>query len=376
MVNPGVPWSTRKADIAERSPRGPGSVPVTANSTTKSAISAWLMKCLVPLMTQSPPSRRARVFIERTSEPAPGSVIARQSWRSPRTVGSRYVSTWSFSQARRILLGRATSACSAHDVHPSSRSASVTPMASRPPPPSSAGKFAAYRPAARALPRISLASSSGTASSRSTRSSCGISSRRTKSRTVATTARCSSLSPKSMASPLPPFLARRRLPCPPSARGPADAHNVPGRGRPGEHGVRLTDLQQPGVQVLGHRDHPAAGHVDVHQQLLGRGHILAGELVAHGMEQMKALRPGIEQLQRNPEPVAERRLAQMMHVRLGRVEGAARGPVRLIDTDVPEKGIGGVAYQQQITGLGHVAVVVKPVRRNGGLVERKRRIDR
>ena len=78
-----------------RSPRDVCSVPVTANSTTKSDTSAWLMKCLVPLMTQPSPSRRAIVVIARTSEPAPGSDIARQSCRSPRIVGSRYRSTCS-----------------------------------------------------------------------------------------------------------------------------------------------------------------------------------------------------------------------------------------------------------------------------------------
>src|SRR6185437_10215082 len=67
------------------------------------------MKCLAPLMTQSPPSRWALVVIERTSEPAPGSVIARQSTRSPRTVGSRYVSTCPSRQACRMLLGREVS---------------------------------------------------------------------------------------------------------------------------------------------------------------------------------------------------------------------------------------------------------------------------
>src|SRR6185437_6271535 len=56
-------------------------------------------------------------------------------------------------------------------------------------------------------------------------------------------------------------------------------------------------------------------------------------------------------------------------------EGAAGGPVGLIDADVPEEGVGGVAHQQQIAGLGHVAVVIDPVRRDRGLVERKRRVD-
>ncbi len=68
-------------------PLGVSSVPVATKTMAKSAISAWLMKCLVPLITQSAPSRRANVFIARMSEPASGSVIARQSSFSPRTAG-------------------------------------------------------------------------------------------------------------------------------------------------------------------------------------------------------------------------------------------------------------------------------------------------
>ena len=85
----------------------------------------------------------------------------------------------------------------------------------------------------------------------------------------------------------------------------------------GQHGMGLADLRQPVVQFLRHRDHPAAGHVDMHQQLLRRGHGLAGGLVKHRVEQVQALRPDIEQLQRDREPVAERRLAQVMQMRLG-----------------------------------------------------------
>jgi len=66
--------------------------PVAAKRITKSAASAWEMKCLVPVITQSersPPSRTARVRMPRRSEPASGSVIARHSVRSPATVGNR-----------------------------------------------------------------------------------------------------------------------------------------------------------------------------------------------------------------------------------------------------------------------------------------------
>ena len=70
-------------------PRGVSSSPVATKTITKSACSAPEMKCLVPLSTQSPPIRRAVHAIPRTSDPAPGSVIASASIRSPRTAGSR-----------------------------------------------------------------------------------------------------------------------------------------------------------------------------------------------------------------------------------------------------------------------------------------------
>jgi hypothetical protein len=44
------------------------------------------MKCLVPLMTKSPPCCTALVFIPRRSEPACGSLMARHSTRSPHTL--------------------------------------------------------------------------------------------------------------------------------------------------------------------------------------------------------------------------------------------------------------------------------------------------
>ena len=81
--------STRNAVSVAREPRASCVVLVAANRITKSAWSAWLMKCLVPLMTKSPPVSTAVVLMARRSEPAPGSVIARQSTRSPRTDGSR-----------------------------------------------------------------------------------------------------------------------------------------------------------------------------------------------------------------------------------------------------------------------------------------------
>ncbi len=98
---------------------------------------------------------------------------------------------------------------------------------------------------------------------------------------------------------------------------------MPYRRRRGQDCVRLADRHEPTVRIMRHLDHPAAGRLDMHKQLLGRCHLLSGGLVTHGVEQVQALRPDMEQLQRHPELVAERRLAQMMQVRFGGVERVA-----------------------------------------------------
>ena len=54
--------SIKKAVIFLRDPREVASSPEAANRITKSEWSAWLMKCLVPLITKSPPDSTAEVF--------------------------------------------------------------------------------------------------------------------------------------------------------------------------------------------------------------------------------------------------------------------------------------------------------------------------
>jgi len=79
--------STKKAVMSFFLPRGVSSSPLAMKQMAKSARSAWLMKCLVPFSTQSSPSGRALAFMPRRSDPAPGSVMARQSHFSPRMQG-------------------------------------------------------------------------------------------------------------------------------------------------------------------------------------------------------------------------------------------------------------------------------------------------
>ena len=70
-------------------PSAPRSLSVTANTSAKSASWPPVMNVFSPLMTQSDPSWRADVRIAFASDPAPGSVIAKQDRRSPSIVGRR-----------------------------------------------------------------------------------------------------------------------------------------------------------------------------------------------------------------------------------------------------------------------------------------------
>ena len=89
--NPGtaLPSSSRRSTTNRVIPswRASGSVFVTR--TQKSARAPLVMNVFAPLITYSSPSRIALVRIPATSDPAPGSVIARQPIRSPLIPGTR-----------------------------------------------------------------------------------------------------------------------------------------------------------------------------------------------------------------------------------------------------------------------------------------------
>jgi hypothetical protein len=70
-------------------PFAPFSGSVIAKTMAKSASFPPVMKVFSPLMIQSVPSLRADVLIALASDPAPGSVIAKQDLRSPEIVGRR-----------------------------------------------------------------------------------------------------------------------------------------------------------------------------------------------------------------------------------------------------------------------------------------------
>ncbi len=87
---PGRPVGTTKADI----PFLPACGSVTAKMMAMSALAPLLMNCLLPLIDQPLPSRRARVARAATSEPACGSVRQKQTMLSPRAIGLRMACFW------------------------------------------------------------------------------------------------------------------------------------------------------------------------------------------------------------------------------------------------------------------------------------------
>ena len=77
--------STRNSEIEACA----GPVSLFAATTAKSATPPFVMYILVPFSTQSPPVFRAVVRRPETSEPASGSVTARQPMREPEMAGRR-----------------------------------------------------------------------------------------------------------------------------------------------------------------------------------------------------------------------------------------------------------------------------------------------
>ena len=87
---PGVSASTRNAVMP---PWARLSGSVTAKTRAKSALSPPVMKCFRPLIVHVPRSLLTpRVWIRVASEPAPGSVSAKQVTLSARISGNRYFS--------------------------------------------------------------------------------------------------------------------------------------------------------------------------------------------------------------------------------------------------------------------------------------------
>ena len=197
-------------------PLAPSSLSVTAKTMQKSATSPPVMKVFSPLITHSSPSRTAVVRMLRASEPAPGSVIAKQLIFSPSMVGRRYAACCSSLAWNRMLSASPPNRNCTND-RPSSISISALITAPSPIPPYSSGVWMPKNPAAFALSCSSRSSSSVSPRSlRRSRSrtvcSSGMISRVTNVRTQSRISRSSSVRLRSMTATLtgPPRRGPRR----------------------------------------------------------------------------------------------------------------------------------------------------------------------
>src|SRR5215207_7384275 len=130
-----------------------------ASTIRKSATSPTVTNHFSPSIRKPPPTRSAVVAISEGSEPAPSSVTAKQSRRSPRIAGSRYCSRWAGVQARSALAGRQTVSHSALVSCPSSSCTSTWSRTLRPWPLHSAGMLIAFRACSRTSSAIRVCAS-------------------------------------------------------------------------------------------------------------------------------------------------------------------------------------------------------------------------
>src|ERR1700690_3849310 len=123
VVNPRVPRSTRN-------PLTPESV--AAQTTAMSAMEPLVIHILVPLRTQSSPSRRAEVRIEDGSDPASGSVSPKQPMARPAAIsGSQrdFCSSLPYAEIGNIASDPWTETNERRPLSPASSSSLATPYA-------------------------------------------------------------------------------------------------------------------------------------------------------------------------------------------------------------------------------------------------------
>src|ERR1039457_3248954 len=123
VVKPRAPRSMRK-------PRTPESV--IAHTTAMSAIEPLVIHILVPLITQSSPSRRAEVRIEVGSDPASGSVSPKQPIARPAAIsGSQraFCSSLPYAEMGNIASDPWTETKERRPLSPASSSSHATPQA-------------------------------------------------------------------------------------------------------------------------------------------------------------------------------------------------------------------------------------------------------
>ena len=95
-------------------------------------------------------------------------------------------------------------------------------------------------------------------------------------------------------------------------------------------------------------------------------------LAVQRMQQPHALVIGLENPRRDVEGLERAGLGLVHHVGLDGIHGAAGPAVGVVDAGVAEQGIGRIAKYLQVARVGHVAVVVDPLRPHPGLEHAQR----
>src|SRR5258705_10563841 len=131
VENPFMPFSIIKAVM----PLEPAVASVLAYTTSVSATVPLVIHILLPLMTKRSPFFSARVAIDTTSLPAPGSDIAKEPTCSPEISFGRYFRFCASLPLRRISLTQRLE-CPPYDRPPAAQAHEIpSPPSQRPRPP-------------------------------------------------------------------------------------------------------------------------------------------------------------------------------------------------------------------------------------------------
>src|SRR5580704_15737144 len=109
------------------------------------------------------------------------------------------------------------------------------------------------------------------------------------------------------------------------------------------------------------------------EHLLGDRDFGTRAAVRHAMKNMQALGVEIDELQGQTERIAHAEFSEIADARIDRIERKAAGAIGFVDAHEAEECVRRISKDEQIGALGHVAVVVGPLRLHCAGVQRQRR---
>ena len=134
-------------------------------------------------------------------------------------------------------------------------------------------------------------------------------------------------------------------------------------------GDRLNDCRRGRIEGGG----AGTRHVDMKEHQLGRRQQAGIALPPHRVMEMQALRVVGQQLGGDGQAVAAVGLVQIVDMRFQRIDRAGGRPPRgVVQPDIVVERVGGMAEDEDVIGLVHVAVVVDPFGQDGRPVQDER----